>query len=88
MLWFVPIILTFCAICSADEITLSESGNCTGQGGHLMSMDLGGLRLDEAVYLLGPAHAWNVTQDGIVTFLNGSQVRLQECDGNVTWEWI
>lgn len=84
-MWRVIIALVGCFVVAQAQVTLEESGNCTGQGTHLMGLQIAGLTIEEATFLLGPAHGWNVTQDGLVTFTNGSQVRLIDCNGSAEW---
>lgn len=50
-------------------VELSISGNCSGIGSHVMEVE--GVHL-ENMTVLGPAHNFNVSRDGLLTFENGS----------------
>lgn len=68
-MWRVIISLAVCFIVAQGQVTLEESGSCVGQGNHTLS--LSGLELEDT-------HGWNITQDGLVTFWNGTQARFDE----------
>lgn len=83
--------ILFCLISLASS-TMQLSGNCTGQGTHVMEMSLEGLSLDEAAFLAayhtGVENVSEVSYGGLVTFRNGTQIQLMECNGSTTWRVV
>lgn len=66
----------------ANAMTLEISGNATGQGLHTMDVslpDISNLTPEEATYLLGPGHNFNITKAGLITFENGSSWQIIRC---------
>jgi hypothetical protein len=59
---------------------LSISGNCSGDGSHIMVVSgvfIGNMTTEEAVYVLGPGHNLNITRAGLITFKNGTQWQVR-----------
>lgn len=84
LVWYV--FLAFCVagvflLTHASGAELSISGNCSGTGAHVMEVEgvhLENLTVQEAMYVLGPAHNFNITRDGLLTFENGSSWHIVE----------
>jgi hypothetical protein len=67
----------------AGAVSLEITGNATGIGTHTLEVlpDLANLTTEEATFLLGPGHNYNVTRGGLVTFQNGSSWQIIACEG-------
>jgi hypothetical protein len=80
-------IAAVCLLPIGHAATLSISGSAIGNGQHYTDLelpDISGLTFNEARYLLGPGHNFNVSESGLVTFSNGSSYQIIDLSWNVT----
>lgn len=71
-----------CLIMPGHSVCLEETMNATGQGYHSLEVlpDISNLNKEEAMVLLGPAHNFNVSKEGLITFKNGSTWAMVRCN--------
>jgi hypothetical protein len=50
-----------------------------GNASNIELPNIENLTIEEAIFLLGPAHGYNVSQTGLVTFENGSSWQIVRC---------
>ena len=82
--WWAVLALWVCILASAlgHSACLEESMNATGQGHHSLEVlpDISNLTTEEAMVVLGPAHNFNLSRSGVITFENGSTWSIVKCN--------